>query len=285
VDLHVLRPRDAGAPAALLAVVAAGLAAPLPAADEVPAPVLAFAQRLPAIFEGLEGVVAREEMRQETMDPLAARPLRRRLLVSDYQIAPLEEDPGSLWEFRFVREVDGKPVEGSERQLEDFLRLRHRDAREERTRIVELARARSLEGCYWHNLTLVIVAFSEPYLGNYRWRGSGERYDFEQVRGPGIPEDLFDPRSPRHYPTGSIAFAGPARELSRIDLRFPARDTYVEMRLSFSSSALAGVPLPAEYVIERKRAGTTRTLMRTTLAYSNYRRFTVTSEGVAAEPR
>ena len=230
-------------------------------------------------------VVAREEMRQETMDPMAARPLRRRVIVSEYQIAPLEEDPDSLWEFRFVREVDGKALPGAEHELEDFLRLRHRDAREERIRIVELARGKSLEGCYWHNLTLAMMAFSEPYLENYRWRRAGNRYEFEQVRGPGIPENLFDPRSPRHYPSGEIAFAGPAGTLSEIDLSFPARDTFVEMRLSFASSDLARAPLPSRYVVERKRTGSKRALLRTTLEYSRYRRFTVTSQEKTSDPR
>ena len=271
-------------------MTALGFAALLPAArgvtsDGVPDAVRAFSREIPGFFEELERIVAREEMRQEAMDPLAARPLRRRTLVSDYQIAPLAEEPGALWEFRFVREVDGKPVPGAAREFQDFLRLRHKDSREERMKIVELARTKSLDGCYWHNLTLAMMAFSEPFVENYRWRGSGNRYEFEQVRGPGIPEDVFDPASPRHYPTGAIAFSGPAGQLSEIDLRFPTRDTVVEMRLFFARSAVARAPLPSQYVVERKRASTMRTLLKTTLEYTGYRRFTVTSEEKTTVPQ
>jgi hypothetical protein len=262
---------------AFLLFALASRAAP-PKEDDVPPAVRSFSASLPRLFEEFERLVAREEMRQEAIDPRASRTLRRRILVSDYQIARLERDPNALWEFRFVREVDGKPVPGAERQLADFLRLRHRDTRAERLSIVDLARGQSLPNCYWHNLTLVLFAYTEPHLENFRWRARGDRYEFEQVRGLGIPDDFFDVASTRHYPTGALTLGGPNSSLSSLELRFPTRDTEVVMTLTFAAQRDSQTPMPARYVVERKRASTGRTLFRTTIEYSNYRRFTVTTE-------
>ena len=260
------------------ALLASSPAAGEPAQEAAPPAVVAFSRSLPRLFEEFESVVAREEMGQETIDVRAARTLRRRILVSDYQIARLEEDPDALWEFRFVREVDGKAVDGGDRQFQDFLRLRHPDARAERLWIVEIARSQSLPGCYWHNLTLALFAFTEPNLANFRWRAKGTRYEFEQVRGLGIPEDLFNPSSTRHYPKGALSFNGSGSTLSSLELRFPTGATQVVITLTFALQGVSPFPMPAHYVVERKRAETGRTLFRTTVEYSNYRRFTVTTE-------
>jgi hypothetical protein len=191
-----------------LAVAAAVLA------DEpVPGPVRDFSREIPRIFSELENVVARERMTQVIFDSTSDRIFRRRVIVSDYQIAHLDEDPEALWEFRFVSQVDGKGIPGASQQIENFLRLRHRDARQERLRITNLGLSSSLPGCYWHNLTLVLRAFEAGNVEDFSWRRSRDLWLFEQVRGLGIPQDLFDPDSHRHYPRGSVAFS--AGSLSR----------------------------------------------------------------------
>lgn len=254
----------------------------------VPPAVLAFSRSLPRLFDEFERVVAREEMRQEIMDTRSDRTARRRVLASDYQIARLEKDPDALWEFRIVREVDGRIVRGADWRLDDFLRLRHADARAERLSIVDLARTQSLPGCYWHNVALVLIAFTEPYVGDFRWRGREERYEFEQVSGLGIPEDFFDPSSMRHYPRGVLILGGPGGPLRSLELRFTAKDTSVAMSLAFARQGTSDLPMPLRFDIERRAASTGasgetlrspgRTLNRTTIEYSHYRRFTVTME-------
>jgi hypothetical protein len=212
--------------------VALGLGAAVPAAAAPPEDIRAFASDVPRVFSELENLVARERMTQLVFDTASDRIVRRRVLVSDYQIAPLEEDPTVSWEFRFVREVDGKPVPGAARQLDDFLRLRHRDSREERMRITNLGLSSSLPDCYWHNLTLVLRAFTGDNVDNFDWRPLRSGWAFEQVRGPGIPQNHFDPRSPRHYPKGTLSFE--EGSLSHLQLEWSSDGIVTSAQLDFS---------------------------------------------------
>lgn len=268
-----LRAAAVVAAAALLAFPAARARAEAP-----PEPVRALSLEVPNILAEFENLVARERMTQVLFDAVANRPSRRRVLVSDYQIAPLEEDPNVLWEFRFVREVDGKPVAGADQQMQDFLRLRHRDSREERLRITNLGLAKSLPGCYWHNLALILRAFEGPNVENFDWAARGENsWRFEQVRGLGIPQDLFDPRSARHYPHGSISFAGGA--LSRLDLEWSADRFVTSVSLEFTPrQPPADLPRPLRFVAKRRLTSSQRALIQTTYDYDDYRRFSVQSE-------
>jgi hypothetical protein len=265
--------------------LAAGLAVSAEArADEaVPGPVRDFSRQMPGIFSGLENVVARERMTQLIFDTTSDRVFRRRVIVSEYQIAHLEEDPEALWEFRFVSQVDGKAVPGASQKIEDFLRLRHRDAREERQRITNLGESVSLPGCYWHNLTLILRAFEGANIENFSWRGSGSRWLFEQVRGLGIPQDFFDPNSPRHYPRGSLVFSGGA--LSLLDLEWTANGLVTTISLEFTKPQTRDdIPLPKRYVARRRSATSLRTEVQTTFEYGNYRRFQVKSESEIRTP-
>jgi len=205
------------------------------------------------------------------------------VIISDYQIAHLEGDPDALWEFRFVREVDGRTVPGADQQIENFLRLRHRDAREERMRIASLGLSRSLPGCYWHNLTLLLRAFQGGNVENFAWRQGRDVWLFEQVRGPGIPEDLLDPASPRHYPRGSLAFsAGP---LSRLELEWAASSLLTTASLEFTKpEAPDFIPRPKRYVVRKRLASSIRPSVQTTFEYGEYRRFSVRSEGETRSP-
>ena len=264
------------------AVVVLGVATPAASfarnVRALPDKIRAFAQQIPRIILQLQDYVATERMTQMIMDPRADRAMRKQVLLSDYQIAPLEEDPSVLWEFRFVRAIDGKPVPGSERQIDDFFRLRHRDAREERLSIAELGLSRSLPGCYWHNLTLVLQAFADPNVEDFDWKGEGDRWVFEQIRGFGIPEDLFDPKSPRHYPKGSLVFS--KGSLSHLELEWPSGAVVNAVTFDFSPSAEADpIPRPARYVAKKRVAGTrSKTLVETIFEYSDYRRFSVTTD-------
>jgi hypothetical protein len=265
--------------------LAAGLAGAVAArADEaVPGPVRDFSREIPGIFSKLENVVARERMTQVIFDTTSDRIFRRRVIVSEYQIAHLEEDPEALWEFRFVSQVDGKAVPGASQKIEDFLRLRHRDAREERQRITILGQAVSLPGCYWHNLTLILRAYEGSNVENFSWKQSGGRWLFEQVRGLGIPQDFFDPGSPRHYPRGSLAFSAGA--LSRLDLEWTANGLVTTISLEFSKpKAPDDIPLPKRYVAKRRTATSLLTAVQTTFEYGDYRRFEVRSETEIKSP-
>jgi hypothetical protein len=257
--------------------IALGLGSTLPAAAAPPEDIRAFASDVPRVFSELENLVAREMMTQLVYDTASDRIVRRRVLVSDYQIAHLEEDPAVAWEFRFVREVDGKPVAGASHQLDDFLRLRHRDSREERMRITNLGLASSLPDCYWHNLTLVLRAFSGENADNFQWRSLRNGWAFEQVRGPGIPQNHFDPRSPRHYPKGSMTFE--EGSLSRLQLEWSSDGLVTSVQLDFSRPVEPDlIPRPLKYVARKRREGSPRTLVQTTFEYDDYRRLGVSSE-------
>lgn len=244
----------------------------------LPERVEAFARELPRIVAGMEELVATERMTQMVMDSRSDRVMRRQVLVSDYQIAPLEEDPSVLWEFRFVKEMNGKPVPGADHQIEDFLRLRHTDAREERLKLAQLGFSRSLPGTYWHNLTLLLLAFAGENAANFDWKGDGDRFTFEQVRGPGIPESLFDPKSPRHYPKGSLTLAGGT--LSRLEIEWASGPLLTNVSLEFSPPPEPGdIPRPARYVARKRYAGASpKTLVETIFEYRDYKRFRATAE-------
>jgi hypothetical protein len=251
--------------------------------EPVPGPLRDFSRDIPRIFSELENVVARERMTQAIFDSTSDRIFRRRVIVSDYQIAHLEEDPEALWEFRFVNEVDGKAVAGAGQQIENFLRLRHRDAREERQRITNLGLAASLPGCYWHNLTLVLRAFQGDNVENFSWRRSRDLWLFEQVRGLGIPQDLFDPGSPRHYPRGSVAFS--EGSLSHLDLEWTANGIVTTISLEFARpQSPDDVPLPKKYVARRRAASSRRIAVETTFEYGDYRHFRVRTESETKSP-
>src|ERR1041385_346225 len=135
--------------------------------DAVPARMLEFSRKLPEVFEELGNLVAREEMVQQVYR--SGRLFDIRTLVSDYQVAHLDTDPSALWEFRFVRMIDGRKVPDFDRKVSDFFLLRHADAREERIRVTRQALDRSLPHCYWHNLTLALGALGAGLLPNYDW--------------------------------------------------------------------------------------------------------------------
>jgi hypothetical protein len=249
--------------------------------DAIPARVLEFSQKLPAIFDELGNLVAREDMVQQVYR--SGRLFDLRTLVSDYQLAHLDADPSALWEFRFVRMVDGRNVPDFDRKVSDFFLLRHADAREERIRVTRQALDRSLPRCYWHNLTLVLGAFGEGLLPNYEWTESSDGAKFRQVRGPGVPEDYFNPKSPRHYPTGRLVLAGPGKTLSEIQLEFTTQEALVRMRLRFATLLPDGVLVPGNYEVQRIRRANGEMLSRTTLQYSDFRRFSVATQEKTGE--
>jgi hypothetical protein len=182
-----------------------------------------------------------------------------------------------LWEFRFVRSVDGKTLD-VERQMSDFFRLRHPSAKAERQGIVDLAREKSIPGHYWHNITLALVAFGPETLEDFDWERRSDRYLFRQARGPGMPEDLFDPASPRHYPTGTLTFDSKGGWLSRLYLEWPSGDTRARLTMTFSPPEKPGdIALPLRYEAVHERRTSTLVIDRTTFDYSHYRRFTVTT--------
>lgn len=247
----------------------------------IPEPLHAFARDLPAYFSRLENIIARETITQTILNDQSGGVHRRRVLVSDYQIAHLGEDPGALWEFRFVRSVDGRKLPDVDRKIEDFFRLRHPSAEAERRSIVDLAAAESLPGCYWHNLTLVLLAFGEDTLDNFDWTRKGTRYVFRQARGPGIPEDLFDPLSPRHYPTGAIELFSGKSFPERLELEFRSDQRRIRMRFQFSSPVAPDfIALPRSYDVDADRITGLgfNPETRTRFEYSDIRRYTVRTE-------
>jgi hypothetical protein len=203
------------------------------------------------------------------------RPADRRTLVSDYQVAHLDTDPSALWEFRFVRMIDGRKVRDFDRRLSDFFLLRSANAREERIRLARLAFERSLPFCYWHNLTLALQAFGEAQLSDYEWRATARGAKFRQVRGLGVSEDFFDPRSRRHYPSGEIVLDAESHRISRLTLEFPFQGDLVQASLRFAPAPPRGEVLPREYDVARFRRQSGEVVTRTTFRYSEYRRFSV----------
>jgi len=260
----------------ILLLAASALAA-VPASTEPPAPVAAFSRSLPAYFAELENYVASERTVQQVMRETTAMIFRSRVIDSDYQVAHLGEDPAALWEFRFVKAVDGKKLD-VERQVTDFFRLRHPSAAAERRSIVELARQKALPGYYWHNLTLTLLAFGPETIEDFDWERKSNAFGFRQTRGPGIPEDIFDPSSPRHYPNGTIAFDPKGGWLSRLYLEWTSGERRARLTMTFSPPAKSGdIALPRRYEAVHERRQTGKVIDRTTFDYSNFRRFTVTT--------
>jgi hypothetical protein len=258
-------------------------------ASESPVPdeLRSFARSLPGYFSKIENIIARETITQTVLNDQSGTLRRRRVLVSDYQIAHLGEDPTALWEFRFVRSVDGRELPDVDRKIEDFFRLRHPSAEAERKSIVDLAAAESLPGCYWHNLTLVLLAFSEDTVENFDWSRKGGRFVFRQVRGLGIPEDLFDPKSPRHYPTGSIEFFPDGTSPSKLELEFRTDTRRIRMRFQFSPpSPPDSISLPLSYEVDADRITGLgfNPETRTHFDYSDQRRYSVETHEAAPLP-
>ena len=277
----------------LIAVAMAFATPTLLAADSptpspsVPAPLREFARQLPGYFAELENVIARETITQTILNDQNGGIRRRRILVSDYQIAHLGEDPAALWEFRFVRSVDGRKLPDVDRKIEDFFRLRHPSAEAERRSIVNLAAAESLPGCYWHNLTLVLLAFGEDTVDNFDWTPKGGRYLFRQVRGLGIPEDLFDPHSPRHYPTGAIELFAGRSFPKRLDLEFRTDQRRIRMRFEFTlppGTDLVALPLAYEVEADKVTELGFNPGTRTRFDYSDFRRFSVRTNEAISPP-
>ena len=264
----------------LMCLVAGARAAP--GSDAVPPDILEFSRSLPALFDELGNTVAREEMVQQVYR--RGRPADRRTLVSDYQVAHLDSDPSALWEFRFVRTIDGRRLRDFDRRISDFFLLRNASAREERIRLTHLAYDQSLPSCYWHNMTLTLDAFREGLLSDYDWRATSGGAKFRQVRGPGIAEDFFDPRSRRHFPSGEIVLAGSPRRLARLTLEFPYQGDLVLASLRFSPAPPpAAASLPREYEVVRFRRQTGEVQSRTTFRYSDFRRFSVETRESAGD--
>ncbi len=171
--------------------------------------------------------------------------------------------------------VDGRKVRDFDRRISDFFLLRNASAREERIRLTRLAYDQSLPFCYWHNLTLTLEAFGEPMLSDYDWRATSGGAKFRQVRGLGVAEDFFDPRSPRHYPSGEIRLAGERHQLSRLTLEFPFQGDLVRATLRFAPAESPSGVLPREYEVIRFRRQSGEVVTRTTFRYSDFRRFSV----------
>lgn len=267
----------------LSVAAAASLAAQVGAPPPVPDEVRSFSRHVPEYFSRLENVIATETITQTLLNDTTgnATVQRRRVLVSDYQIAHLGENPAALWEFRFVRSVDGQNLPDVDRKIEDFFRLRHPSAAAERRSIVDLAVGQSLPGCYWHNLTLVLLAFGEGPVENFDWTRKGSQFLFRQVRGLGIPEDLFNPKSPRHYPSGALTIYPDGASPQRLDLEFRTDSNRVRMALEFSPPSGPGqVSLPRSYEIDSDRVTKMgfNPATRVRFDYSNIRQFSVSTE-------
>lgn len=267
-----------------LSAAAAAHSAETAAAPQVPDEMREFARELPGYFAKLENVVATETITQTILNDTTGNGTvqRRRVLVSDYQIAHLGENPAALWEFRFVRAVDGQTLPNVDRKIDDFFRLRHPSAEAERRSIVDLAVGQSLPGCYWHNITLVLLAFGQGPNENFEWTPKGgNQFLFRQVRGLGIPEDLFNPRSPRHYPSGAITIFPDGHSPARLELEFRTDFRRIRMRLEFSPpSGPEHISLPSVYEVDSDRVTKMGFNPETKIRfeYSNIRRFSVSTE-------
>ncbi len=215
----VMRSRSRWISALLALAAATSLAADTAAPPPVPDEIRAFARNLPDYFSKLEDIIATETITQTLLNDTTgnATVQRRRVLVSDYQIAHLGENPAALWEFRFVRSVDGQKLPDVDRKIEDFFRLRHPSAAAERRSIVDLAVGQSLPGCYWHNLTLVLLAFGEGPVENFDWTAKRQPVSFPAGARPRNPGGSLQPEiSP------SLSF-GRAHDFSRRPLSRTAR--------------------------------------------------------------
>jgi hypothetical protein len=253
----------------------------------VPKEMRDFARELPAYFSKLENIIATETITQTVLNETNGTFQRRRVLVSDFQIAHLGENPAALWEFRFVRSVDGQKLGDIDRKIEDFFRLRHPSAEAERRSIVDLAIGQSLPGCYWHNITLALLAFGQGPNENFEWTRKGGQFLFRQVRGLGIPEDWFDPESPRHYPSGAITLFPDGHSLARLDLEFRTDVRRIRMRLDFSPpSSPDFISLPHVYEVESDRITDLgfRPAARIRFEYSDIRHYSVSTEQAVPPP-
>jgi hypothetical protein len=223
--------------------------------------------------------LARETMHQELFGPRNGSVARRRVIVADYQISHLLEEPESLWEFRFVQSVDGHARPGVDEEIARLASLRHASATEERRQIAENARRESLPGCAWHNLGLVLLAFREPYLPYFDWKQKGDHFEFRQSRGPGIPEDFFDPQSPRHYPTGELGLAADG-SVSRLDMRYESQEYNVRMRFSFAPPAAGAPSMPRRAEVRSYRPSSMGEALESRLIsdFTDYREFQVTTD-------
>jgi hypothetical protein len=276
-----MRPRKCLIAVALSFAAATARSQETASPSQVPDEMRAFARALPAYFSKLENIIATETITQTILNDTNGSVQRRRVLVSDYQIAHLGENPAALWEFRFVRSVDGQKLPDIDRKIDDFFRLRHPSAAAERRSIVDLAVGQSLPGCYWHNITLVLLAFGQGPNENFEWTRKGKEFLFRQVRGLGIPEDLFNPRSPRHYPSGVITIFPDGHSPARLELEFRTDIRRIRMRLEFSPpSSPELISLPRIYEVDSDRV----TMMgfnpetRIRFEYSDIRRFSVSTE-------
>lgn len=269
-------------PVLAAAAIVAAAAGAMHAASSTPAQIQAFSRSIPAYFERLEQFVATERIEQATMRQENATVFRKQILLSDYQIAHLGEDPNALWEFRFIRSIDGKKLD-TDRQIQDFFRLRHPSAAAERKSIVQLAMDKSFPGCYWHNLTLSLLAFEPETLDDFDWRQKGDRWVFRQARGPGIPDDYFDPASPRHRPEGELTVR-PDGSPEMLELEWTSHETRTRVTMRFSPPGADGIALPKRYEAVHARLSTGATRDRTIFTYSNFRRFTVSTDPVTSEP-
>jgi hypothetical protein len=249
------------------------------AATPVPPAVSRWGASIPAFYEKMARYLARETVHQEIFGRRTGDVARRRVLITDYQINHLLEEPESLWEFRFVRSVDGHARPGVDEEISRLAFLRHASATEERRQIVAIARRESLPGCGWHNLGLVLLAFREPYLPYFDWSKKGDHFEFRQARGPGIPEDFFDPQSPRHYPTGELWLAADG-SASRLDLRYESEEYNVRMRFTFVPPAAGAPSMPRRVQVSSYRPSSTGGALESRVIsdYSDYREFQVTTE-------
>jgi hypothetical protein len=263
----------------------AGVLAPASAAGP-PSEVVSFSRGIPAYFARLGDYISRETMSQTRFNPETGQVLRHRVIVSDLQISHLGQDPNALWEFRFVRRVDRLRID-VDSEIRDFFKLRQPDAGAERLALARVAMNWSLLGCYWHNLTLSLLAFQEPLLGNYEWSGSGRRFRFRQVRGPGIPVHYFDPDSARSYPEGTIELSPDGSWLESLELVYPVNSQKSIVRLEFSRPAAPGeIALPKHFEAEGQRLESGLRLLKTDFDYSEFRRFSVSAApAVASDPR
>jgi hypothetical protein len=251
-----------------------------------PARLLRFSDGVPAYLGELTNYVAREAIHQELFGARNGQVERRRDLVADYQIAPLVEDPSALFEFRFIRSVDGRNRPEVDGEIASLPGLRHANAMKERRRIVDLAIHESLPGCYFQNLTLLLFAFERDFLDDFEWKEVGDRFDFRQVKGPGIPEDYFDPKSPRSYPSGSLWLTPDGLSIVRLDLLQATERRSLNCRLEFGPPAPGSPSLPRHFEVRAYRPSSTGGFLEaaTTLDYSDYRRFEVTTTSKTDTP-